>query len=301
MANQTVATANAKRLALRAKIAARKTAEPIQKDIAEAKAGTVSPDTVDKDIGVETVSLADAGAGKYARLKQIAAEEPEAASEGLEQVGDAFGQLADAVQNLRENLDLVPADEGLPLKERIAAYRRFAHSFIQLADEDPQALEQAITEVYQSLDEVAVALENYAGNMGLALPETQPSSDMPLDEAVVENPQTRKELEEPVVEKEAAGASADAFSNDRGHDGKPEVKEAADSGSEGFVTDRDEKGQPKEPQRLDVPRLAARAAYIVKVAQEAAARHKKADENYGKMCKGCGKTLAKGAKCPNCS
>jgi len=304
----TLASANAKRLALRTKIAARKTAEPIQKDIAEATAETVSPDTVDKDIAVPTVSLCEAGEGKYARLKQVAAEEPEAASEGLEQVGNAFGELADAVQNLRENLDLAPIGEGAPLKERIASWRRFAHSFVQLAEENPQALEQAITEVYQSMDEVAGALENYAENMGLTL-EPNGMNEPPevggelqeLGEEKLEEENLEKILEEePVSEKEAAGASADAFSSDRGHDGKPEVKEAADSGSEGFVTDRDEKGQPKTPTRLDVPRLAARAAYIIKVAQEVAARHKRAGEDYGKMCKGCGKTLAKGAKCPNC-
>ncbi len=194
---------------------------------------------------------AKAAAGKFARVKQVAAEDPQGAGEGLEQVGDAFGQLADAVQYLRENLDLVDAPAEAPLKDRIAARRAFAKNFRQIAEQDPESLEQAINEVYQSLDETAIALENYADNMGLdlhpegeAAPGTENSladysEDIPLEhqepephglDAVVDD------REEEVESKEAA-VGADAFSSDRDHDGHP--KEAT-SGSDNFVTDRDD-------------------------------------------------------------
>jgi hypothetical protein len=246
----TMATPNEKRAALREKIAARRKER--------------------------------AAASKYARVKHVAAEEPQAAGEGLEQLGEAFGQLADDVQALRENLDLVDASPEAPLKDRIAARRAFAKSFRQVAEENPVMLEDAIKQVYQGLDATAVALENYAENMGLDLsapeevPEPVPGNDA-IEEveisAPVEEPKAEEEEKKPEENKEGS-AGADAFSSDRDHDGHP--KEAT-SGSDNFVTDRDEKGDAKMPQRIEVPRLAAAAAHakIVAAAQEAAARHKK--------------------------
>lgn len=233
-----------------------------------------------------------AAASKYARVKHVAAEEPQAAGEGLEQLGEAFGQLADDVQALRENLDLVDASPEAPLKDRIAARRAFAVSFRQVAEENPEMLADALRQVYQGLDETAVALENYAENMGvdLAAPEManpfeeefgSPEAPAPeleehaeVEEKVEEEPEAEEEEKKPEENKEGS-AGADAFSSDRDHDGHP--KEAT-SGSDNFVTDRDEKGDAKMPQRIEVPRLAAAAAYakkIVVAAQEAAARHKK--------------------------
>lgn len=315
-------TASEKRATLREKIAARRKEREAEKTAASEKTAAVN---------------------KYARVRQVAAEEPQAAADGLEQLGDAFGQLGEAVQALRENLDLVEAPVTASLKERIASKRSFAKAFRQIAEQNPEMLEGAIAEVYHSLDEVAVALENYAENMGL-----NPS----LDETVLEEPVIEEKIEEPVVEEETkeAAAGADAFSSDRDHDGHPKEasghtdscprrwdtskpcdcgykKEAAykcpecehpwanhkgedgctspanvgegkcrcnntpagtraetsgkygttaAAGSDNFVTDRDDKGEPKAPQRVEVPRLAARAAEIVKAAMAAVASHKAA-------------------------
>jgi hypothetical protein len=219
---------------------------------------------------------------KYARLQQVAADEPEAADEGLMQLGDAFGQLAEDVEALRENLDLVEAPAEAPLEERIASRRAYAKKFREIATENPEQLEMALAEVYQSLDEVAQAVENYADHMGLDVtltgegkeevpPQTPNAEKMEEIEGEYPTPgdiPAEKLEEEP---KEAA-VGADAFSSDRDHDGKP--KEAT-SGSDNFVTDRDEKGDAKMPQRVEVPRLAARAAQIIAEAKKVVASFKK--------------------------
>ena len=220
-------TPNAKRAALREKIAARR---------AERKA-----------------------ADKYARVKQIAAEEPAEVGEGLDQLGAAFGELAQAVTNLKDNLDLnEAAPEEASLTARVAARRNFAKAFRQMAEQDPAGLEQAVREVYQGLDETAVALENFAENMGLSLEETAPmhrEEDIFAEEPKAEEPkEEKKEEEKKEEENKEAGDGSAAFTSDRDHDGKP--KEAT-SGSDNFVTDRDDKGEPKQPFRVEVPRISS--------------------------------------------
>lgn len=229
---------------------------------------------------------------KYARLKQVAAEESNDAAEGLEQLAEAFGHLGDAVQTLRENLDLVEAPKEANLHERIASRRAFAKTFRRIAEEAPEAMEQAIGEVYQQLDGVAEALENYAENLGITLAPTGEVVETPggadagiilpkpvnedeievleeqevakdiIEEAGEEGESPAMELEEKATDPEheldqkldkEATSGADAFSSDRDHDGKP--KEAT-SGSDNFVSDRDDKGEPKTPFRVEVPRLA---------------------------------------------
>jgi hypothetical protein len=196
-----MATTPEKRAALREKIAARrKERETVRKD-------------------------------KYARLKQVAADEPQAAGEGLEQLAGALGELAQGLEALRENLDLVDAPAEAPLKDRIAARRAFAVNFRQTADENPELLEGALKEVYQSVDEVAVALENYAENLGVDLTAPAYTPPVPGNDAIeeievsapAEEPKEEKPAEEekkPEEVKEAA-TGADAFSSDRDHDGHP--------------------------------------------------------------------------------
>lgn len=250
-------TANSKRAELRNKIAARRAARVI-----ELKA-----------------------ARKVARLRQVAAEDPAAAGDGLEQLGNAFGELAQSVHALRENLDLAPFNpeehNDMPIAARLAAAReaskKFASAFRQITAEDPAALEQAVREVYQGLQETQVALENYAENMGLelgmvvgesAFEEAPPSVGPESEEKQLKEEEEHQEepkAEEPAKEEEKEG-DGPAFTSDRDHAGHPreagfdveadllDTKEGAD-GSNNFVTDRDDKGEPKQPFRVEVPRL----------------------------------------------
>jgi len=165
---------------------------------------------------------------RYARLRQVAAEEPEQAEAGLDEMANAFGALADSVTALRENLDLVTPIASANVQAKVLARKHYAKAFRQIAEENPQELEGAINQVYQSLDEVAEALENYADHMGLEIQEpTQEPEQIPMKEAPAEEPVE----EAPEEEHEAAG-----------------------SGSDWFVTDRGDEGKPKPPERAEVPR-----------------------------------------------
>jgi HAMP domain-containing protein len=197
---------------------------------------------------------------KYARVRRVADTEAPAAAEGLEQLAQAFGALGDSVQALRENLDLVQ-DPGVetPLKERIATARRFAKNFKKVVANDPAMLEGALNEVYHSVDEVASALENYADNLGIALSDTAPVEEAPMDAPPpvpnndeIEAEEGQAEEKDELPEEKEATSGPDAFSSDRDADGHP--KEAG-TGSDNFVTNRDDKGDSKQPFRVEVPAI----------------------------------------------
>jgi hypothetical protein len=166
---------------------------------------------------------------KWARLRQVAAEDPKEADNALAEVADALGTMADSLTNLRENLDLIEVPKSASIKARIANARKYANGFRRMADEAPEVVADAISEVYHSLDDVAGALEHLAENMGIDLDLT------PAEEAFGE--EGKEEIageapEFPFEEKE-----------EETEDEEPEVKEA--SGSDNWVTDRNEEGDPK--------------------------------------------------------
>jgi len=220
-----------------------------------------------------------AASSKWARLRQVAAEEAKDVDSALVEVADALGTMADAMSNLREHLDLIEAPKTATLRVRVAAAHRYASTFKRLAEENPEVVADALGEVYHSLDDVAGAIENLAEHMGVEL------NLSPVETAFGEEAEEEVEGE---VEKEAA---ADWFTTDRDEDAKPKApviaalkpgqekdgdktktrckscgaflvkgkcpvsakdcgrNKKANGGIE-FVTDRDEDGEPKTPRRF---------------------------------------------------
>ena len=106
---------------------------------------------------------------RWARLRHVAVEEPKEADAALAEVADALGTMADALSNLRENMDLVSPPKNASLRIRIAAARKYATRFRIMAEEAPEVVADAISQVYHSLDDVAGAMENLAESMGIEL------------------------------------------------------------------------------------------------------------------------------------
>jgi hypothetical protein len=190
----------------------------------------------------------------WARLRQVAAEEPKEADAAIAELAEALGTMADSLNNLRTNLDLVEAPKTASIKVRVQAARKYAAKFRQIAEEAPEVMADALSEVYHSLDEVAGAVETLAENMGIELsltpaeaafgeegkeelggewgPEEPESGAEPkvVDEPKFE--EAEKELESP----KAAPAEE-----------KLDEEIGKEAGSIEFVTDRDEQGDPQAP------------------------------------------------------
>lgn len=179
---------------------------------------------------------------KWAKLRRVADENGPEAAEALEQLGAAFGELADRVDAFRENLDLVDAPKSASLKTRIAARRALGARFKHYAQENPDVLANAVNELFHSLDDVAAGVEAFADNMGIELTMT------PVEEAFVDEGQAEVEGDIPAVEQEAP-----VVNEEKEEEGAEELQVEANSGrgSTGWTTDRDENGQPKMPQKVD--------------------------------------------------
>lgn len=138
---------------------------------------------------------------KYAQFQHIAAEEPAALSEALVELSQAFSTLAEASEALVENLDLTPVAPDAPVKEKTAARKKFARMLKKLASDNPEAVEEAVNEIYNAVDEVAAAIENLADNMGFDLHEIH---EEPVEEFEEEFESTPEEDEIVYQEEEEA-------------------------------------------------------------------------------------------------
>lgn len=110
-----------------------------------------------------------ATASKFATFRQIANEDPGALGEALTELTSAFQSLAEASEALVENLDLTPVPKEGPIKDKVAARNKFAKALKRIAGEDPERVEEAMNEIYTAVDEVALAIENLAENLGFEL------------------------------------------------------------------------------------------------------------------------------------
>jgi len=106
---------------------------------------------------------------KYAALRLVAEQEPQALSEALVELSQAFSTLAEASEALVENLDLAPVPEEGTIKEKVASKKKFASALRKFAEDAPEKVEEAVKELYSSLDEIASAMENLAANLGIDL------------------------------------------------------------------------------------------------------------------------------------
>ena len=232
---------------------------------------------------------------KWARLRQVAAEEPKDAEAAMTELGEALGCMADAMSNLRENLDLIEAPKTASLAARIAATRNYASRFKLVAEQSPEVVADALGEVYHSLDDVAGAVENLAEWMGLELSLTpvekafgeegkeELAGDIPAEEE--KKPEVVDEGKFEEAEKEIEESPE---AEEKAEEGEEKVEEEIEkeAAATEWTTDRDEEGEPKAPV------LAAKKdKKDLKPGEFMDGDEKK------KRCKSCGTTLVKG-KCP---
>jgi hypothetical protein len=231
-----------------------------------------------------------AASSKWARLRQVAAEEAKDVDSALVEVADALGTMADAMSNLREHLDLIEAPKTASLKVRIAAAHKYASTFKRLAEESPEIVADALSEVYHSLDDVAGAVENLAEHMGVEL-NLSPAEEAFGEEGKEEIAEGGDEHEEPKVdeakfeeaEKEITPeAEAEVDEAEKEVEGEVE-KEAA--GADWFTTDRDEEAKPKAP--------------VIAAKKDLKPGEFMDGDKKRKRCRSCGATLnEKTGKCP---
>jgi hypothetical protein len=182
---------------------------------------------------------------KYARLRQVAAEEAKNVDEALTELAEFIGGLATAFTNLKDHLGLITAPKTAALPVRLAAARKYAASFKRIAEETPEVIADALNEVYQSLDEVGHGIENLAQNMGidLNLEESEEGLEVEGEEFANNVSEEKESSDEPEEAPEM---------------GDDEPKEA--SGSDSFVTDRDAQGKPQKPEHMEIPEAQGKAA-----------------------------------------
>jgi hypothetical protein len=203
---------------------------------------------------------------KYARLRQVAAEEPKEVDTALNELAEALGHMADALTGMRSRLDLIRAPKTAKMSERIAAARKYATAFRRYAEESPEIIGDALSEVYQALDQVGLGVENLADQMGVELSlEGAPESDIVEEQEETGMSDTGaktdkgfsefidKQKDKPEEDKEASDEPEEAPEKD-----DEEVKEA--SGSDMFITDRDKAGKPEAPKRMEIPEAQGKAA-----------------------------------------
>ena len=179
---------------------------------------------------------------KWARLRQVAADEPKEAGGAIAELAEALGVMADSLQALRTNLDLTEAPKTASPKARILAARRYASRFRQIANESPEVMADALSEVYHALDDVAGAVENLAENLGIDL-NLSPVEEEFDDEA-------GHIPEEPVIDEEEFEEGEEELKSPDAEPAEEELDEEINKEAAGgieFVTDRDETGKPKAP------------------------------------------------------
>jgi hypothetical protein len=182
---------------------------------------------------------------KFATMKRIAANEPHEFHRALAQLEAGFGAIKASLTELRNNLGLVSIPKSADLKTRIAAKREYASRFRRIAEEAPEELAGAMSEVYLAIDGLAEDMENLADNMGIPL-EVPTETEGVADGFESEPVEIAEEEHEVVEEAEEAGLPVPEEVEEHVEE-EEEVEEHEASGSDWFSTDRDEKGEPKAP------------------------------------------------------
>ncbi len=231
------------------------TTEPSQQEAVMAEPKTQSATASKRAAVLERIKARKAAKNdaKWATLRRVADENSPEAAEALDQLAQAFGELADRVDAFRENLDLVDAPKTASLKTRIAARRALGGRLKKYAEENPQILADAVNELFKSLDDVAAGVEAFAENMGIELNMT------PVEEAFVDEGKAEVEHGETEGEEIAGGGESEPVSEPV--EEELPVEANSGGGAKGWVTDRDENGQPKTPEKINrEPQTSAGAA-----------------------------------------
>lgn len=183
---------------------------------------------------------------KYAKMRLVAAKAPEKLEKHLARLADKFASMAEGIENLRENLGLVRVGKEAPMKNRVAAAKSYGKKFVRIAQEAPEALEGALVEAYNGLNDIAADIEFAAEQMGVPL-EAEGGMVQDVAEDIVDEAEFEGESPEHELMEKADGEKIEE---------EPEEDKEA-SGGDAFSTDRDESGQPKTPERVEVPRAAS--------------------------------------------
>lgn len=223
------------------------------------------------------------GTDKWARLRHVATEDAKEVDSAVAEVAGALGVMADALSNLREHLDLIEAPKTATLKVRLAAARKYAATFRRIADEAPEIVADAISEVYHSLDDVAGAIETLAENMGISL-ELTPAEEAFAEEGKEElaEGETLEDEPKPEVDEEKFEDAEEELESEDGDkaeekldDAEGEVEKEASApaapartpviGSEkkadaAFITNRDKDAKPEPVEKAEIPEAEVKAA-----------------------------------------
>lgn len=135
-------------------------------------------------------------ASKFAGLKRVANEAPEGINESIEFMK---GKLSDQLNNLtilQENLGAVEMDENGENPKPVEGEARLA-GLKRIAAENPEAIEECLSEFYAAMDEMCSFTENLADNLNVDLPtpgapaegEAPSEEDANEDEAQEECPE----------------------------------------------------------------------------------------------------------------
>jgi hypothetical protein len=212
------------------------------------------------------------GTDKWARLRHVATEDAKEVDSAVAEVAGALGVMADALSNLREHLDLIEAPKSANLKVRIAAARKYAARFRQIANEAPEIVADAISEVYHSLDDVAGAIENLAENMGIEL-ELTPAEEAFGEEGKEEIAEGEKpeDAPEPKVDDEKFEEAEEELESEEAApaeekldeaEGEVEKEASVDTkvADASFITNRDKDAKPEPVEKAEIPEVSVKAA-----------------------------------------
>ncbi len=113
---------------------------------------------------------------KTAGLRRIAEEEPHEVTKALEEFQQVFSDIAEVFTGLatdaaefQKNLDLTEPEKTASVRTRVAARRNYARTLLRLANEQPEEIGAALSEVYFQLDDAAQGIEALAERFGLPL------------------------------------------------------------------------------------------------------------------------------------
>jgi len=122
---------------------------------------------------------------KYEKMRTVAAKAPEKLEACLAGLADKCASMAEGWENMRENLGLVKAAQGAPLKVRLAATRKYAKAFQRIAEESPEKMVEALQEAYLGLNSIADDIEMAANQMGIDLEADAASEKVAMKSATV--------------------------------------------------------------------------------------------------------------------
>jgi hypothetical protein len=217
----------------------------------------VAREELRKKLAARKAERAVEASSKYARMRQVAAEESKEVDAALSELAEALGGMADAMMMLKENLGLIQAPKTAALSVRMTAARKYAAPFKELAEKSPDVIADALNEVYQALDEVGAGIETLADNMGVELVPAE--EEMEAEPSGIKTDEAFKDFKENQTneEPEEKDATSDEPEEAPEH-GDEEPKEAA--GADMFITDRGNDGKPEAPTHMEIPQAQGKAA-----------------------------------------